>query len=71
MDFDFGELKQSKWLSMYMAVRAKIIDEICIKYITQNSNTTVIYLGCGLDSRCLRVNVFVRTRVTAVIKRYK
>ncbi len=56
VDFNFNELKQSKWLSMYMAVRAKIIDEICNKYITQNPNTIVIHLGCGLDSRCLRVN---------------
>lgn len=56
VNFNFNELKQSKWLSMYMAVRAKIIDEICSRYIIQNSNTTVIHLGCGLDSRCLRVN---------------
>lgn len=56
VDFHFSELKQSKWLSMYMALRAKIIDEICNRYITQNPNTTVIHLGCGLDSRCLRVN---------------
>lgn len=56
VDFNFDELKQSKWLSMYMAVRAKIIDGICSKYIDQNNNTTVIHLGCGLDSRCLRVN---------------
>ena len=56
VSFNFNELKQSKWLSMYMAVRAKIIDEICSRYIIQNPNTTVIHLGCGLDSRCLRVN---------------
>lgn len=56
IDFNFSELKQSKWLSMYMAVRAKIIDEICRRYIAQNHNIIVIHLGCGLDSRCLRVN---------------
>ena len=54
--FNFEDLKQSKWLSMYIALRAKIIDEICNRYITQNPNTTVIHLGCGLDSRCLRVD---------------
>ena len=54
--FDFSKLKQSKWLSMYMSLRAKIIDDICNRYITQNPRTTVIHLGCGLDSRCLRVN---------------
>ena len=41
--FNFEDLKQSKWLSMYMALRAKIIDEICNRYITQNPNTTVIH----------------------------
>lgn len=55
VDFDFSKLKQSKWLSMYMALRAKIIDEICSRH-SKNPSTTVIHLGCGLDSRCLRVN---------------
>ena len=50
------DLKQSKWLSMYMSLRALIIDELCNKYILNNPNLTVIHLGCGLDSRCLRVN---------------
>ena len=55
VDFEFNSLKQSKWLSMYMSLRALIIDEICNDYIKNNSNVTVIHLGCGLDSRCLRV----------------
>jgi len=55
VDFDFSKLNQSKWLSMYMSLRALIIDEICNDYIKNNSNVTVIHLGCGLDSRCLRV----------------
>lgn len=56
VDFNFSKLKQSKWLSMYMSVRARIIDEICIKHIDKNPNTIVVHLGCGLDSRCLRVS---------------
>ncbi len=56
IDYDFNSLKQSKWLSMYMSVRALIIDELCNKYINEHPNATVIHLGCGLDSRCLRVN---------------
>lgn len=55
IDFDFTSLKQSKWLSMYMSVRAFIFDELCNKYISEHKNTTLIHLGCGLDSRCLRV----------------
>lgn len=56
IDYDFNSLKQSKWLSMYMSVRALIIDELCNKYIEEHPNATIIHLGCGLDSRCLRVN---------------
>lgn len=56
IDYDFNSLKQSKWLSMYMSVRALIIDELCSEYILEHPNATIIHLGCGLDSRCLRVN---------------
>lgn len=56
INYDFKTLKQSKWLSMYMSLRGAIIDELCNKYILEHSNITIIHLGCGLDSRCLRVN---------------
>ncbi len=55
VDFDFKSLKQSKWLSMFLSLRASLIDELTNKYLSCNDNTTVIHLGCGLDSRCLRV----------------
>lgn len=56
IDFNFNDLKQSKWLSMYMAVRSLIIDEICNKYIEENTKSIIIHLGCGLDSRVIRTN---------------
>lgn len=56
VDYNFNSLKQSKWLSMYMSLRALIIDELCNKYIENHKNATIIHLGCGLDSRVLRVN---------------
>lgn len=56
IDYEFSSLKQSKWLSMYMALRAHLIDELCNKYIENHPNATILHLGCGLDSRCLRVN---------------
>jgi len=55
IDNDFKLLKQSKWLSMYMSLRASIIDELCNEYISKNSDLTIIHLGCGLDSRSLRL----------------
>lgn len=57
VNFNFKKLKQSKWLSMYMALRSRLIDDICSEYIKQNINTVVIHLGCGLDSRCLRLGI--------------
>lgn len=56
VDFNFDKLKQSKWLSMYMAVRSAVIDKICNKYNEENPEAIIIHLGCGLDSRVLRVN---------------
>jgi len=56
VEYNFRKLKQSKWLSMYMAARARQIDELCNEYIEENKNIVVIHLGCGLDSRALRVN---------------
>lgn len=61
IDYDFSSLKQSKWLSMFMSVRALVIDELCNKYILEHPNATIIHLGCGLDSRCLRVNQDYKT----------
>jgi O-methyltransferase involved in polyketide biosynthesis len=56
INYDFANLKQSKWLSMYMALRASIIDEMCNQYMEENSQPTIIHLGCGLDSRICRIN---------------
>lgn len=55
VDYDFSSLRQSKWLSMFMSLRAMLIDEFTNEYLNNNENVTVIHLGCGLDSRCLRV----------------
>ncbi|MBQ9081146.1 MAG: class I SAM-dependent methyltransferase [Clostridia bacterium] len=61
VDFDFKKLKQSEALSMYMAARAAIFDDICNDFILNHPNTVVVHLGCGLDARCLRVNQNYRT----------
>ena len=40
---------------MYMSLRASIIDALTNKYLSSHKDAVVIHLGCGLDSRCLRV----------------
>ena len=56
VNYDLKGLKVSKWLSMYLSLRALIIDELCNDYLKNNSDVTILHLGCGLDSRYLRIN---------------
>lgn len=46
---------KSKWLAYYMGIRAAIIDEWAREQIRNNPDATILHLGCGLDSRVLRV----------------
>jgi O-methyltransferase involved in polyketide biosynthesis len=56
INYDFSQVKNSKYLSMYMALRARILDNLVNEYINNHYSSTIIHLGCGLDSRVLRVN---------------
>lgn len=46
---------KSKWLAYYMGIRAAVFDEWTRTQLTDNPNAVVLHLGCGLDSRALRV----------------
>lgn len=47
---------KSKWLAYYMGMRSAVFDD-WLKEKTDNwENAVVIHLGCGMDSRCLRVS---------------
>ena len=43
----------SKWLALYMGIRAAVFDDWVRENMTPEN--VVLHLGCGLDSRCLRV----------------
>ncbi len=45
----------SKWLTYNMAMRARVFDDWVESILKQNRDATVLHIGCGLDSRCLRV----------------
>ena len=47
---------KSKWLAYYMGTRAAVFDEWVRQQIVDDPNAVVIHLGCGMDSRVLRVN---------------
>lgn len=46
----------SKWLAYYMGMRSAVFDRWVTEKISENPGACILHLGCGLDSRCLRVN---------------
>jgi O-methyltransferase involved in polyketide biosynthesis len=48
--------RQGKYLSLYLGIRARVLDEIAARYIEKHPGCTVLHLGCGLDSRCQRLS---------------
>ncbi len=49
-----GKMK-SKWLAYNMAIRARVFDDWTQEMLQKNPDALVLHIGCGLDSRCLRV----------------
>lgn len=45
----------SKWLAFYMGIRAAVFDEWVRAQLAAAPDAVVIHIGCGLDSRVLRV----------------
>ena len=46
---------KSKWLSYYMGIRASVFDEWMEEQMTIYPEAVVIHIGCGMDSRAIRV----------------
>ena len=46
---------RSKWLAYYMGIRAAVFDEWVKEQMTADPKAVVIHIGCGMDSRVLRV----------------
>jgi O-methyltransferase involved in polyketide biosynthesis len=55
IDYDFRELRIPEQTLTTLAMRAKKLDSIAKAYIETNQNPLILHLGCGLDSRILRV----------------
>lgn len=56
---------KSKWLTYFMAMRARVFDDWTDSMLKQNNNALVLHIGCGLDSRCLRVKEKYREWIDA------
>ena len=46
---------KSKWLAYYMGMRSAVFDNWLAEQLSKHPNAIVLHLGCGLDSRFLRV----------------
>jgi len=46
---------KSRWLAYYMGMRAAVMDQWLCEKLQKYPNAVVLHLGCGLDSRCVRV----------------
>jgi O-methyltransferase involved in polyketide biosynthesis len=46
---------KSKWLAYYMSMRSAVFDEWTKEQTEESPDAVVLHLGCGLDSRVLRV----------------
>jgi len=56
INYDFTSIKLNKLHPLTIAIRAKQFDIFANKWISENPESIVLHLGCGLDSRIYRVN---------------
>lgn len=52
---DLPARSMSKWLAYYLSIRAKVFDGWVDEQLRRFPDALVLQMGCGLDSRCLRV----------------
>ena len=57
IDYDFSQLKvpTGTWLSRSV-IRAKQFDDYASEFLNSQPDSVIVHLGCGLDSRCMRVD---------------
>jgi len=57
ISYDFSKLHIQEKTQVMLSIRGAQIDEFSEKYIREHPDSTVVYLGCGLDARVRRLNV--------------
>lgn len=53
--FPISGKASSKWLTYFMTMRARVFDDWTDSMLMRNKSALVLHIGCGLDSRCIRV----------------
>ena len=54
-EFPIYGKSRSKWLAYNMAMRDRVFDDWTNTLLPQNEDALVLHIGCGLDSRCVRI----------------
>ena len=54
-EFPLKGKSKSKWLAYYMGVRSAVFDDWVKDVAIKNKDACIIHLGCGMDSRVIRV----------------
>jgi O-methyltransferase involved in polyketide biosynthesis len=55
VEYDFRKLNVPQKTAVMLQIRAKQLDAYTRQFISAHSNALILHLGCGLDSRCERV----------------
>ena len=55
--YDFEDVDKSRKLAIFLSMRAMQLDEMAERFIEKCPECIVLHLGCGLDSRCDRVQL--------------
>ncbi len=53
--FELKGKSKSKWLAYYMGMRSAVFDNWLLEEMKKDSEAVVLHIGCGMDSRVLRV----------------
>lgn len=53
--FELKGKSKSKWLAYYMGMRSAVFDKWLQEEMKKDSEAVVLHIGCGMDSRVLRV----------------
>lgn len=53
--FDLKCKSKSKWLAYYMGMRSAVFDDWLKEQMQKDEHAIVVHIGCGMDSRVLRV----------------
>lgn len=53
--FELKGKSKSKWLAYYMGMRSSVFDQWLFDQMNADAEAVVLHIGCGMDSRVLRV----------------